>query len=174
MSAFDELVTRYRQRAFAMIYQIVRNEQDAWDLAQDGFVRAWKSIGRFKSEANVFTWLHRIMTNVAIDWLRSKKNHPEQEFDETIDSDPQVGTPASDAPGPRRELERAELRIRIDAALERLSPEHRAVITLKEIEGLQYHEIAGVMDCSIGTVMSRLFHARRKLQRMLADLHGQS
>src|SRR3954467_7053670 len=82
--AFNELVTRYRQRAFAMIYNMVRNEQDAWDLAQDGFLKAWKSIGRFRGQSSFYTWLYRILMNVSIDWLRKKHVEGGTEFDDTL------------------------------------------------------------------------------------------
>ena len=82
--AFNELITRHRQRCFAMIFHMVRNEEDAWDLAQDGFVRAWKSIANFRGQSAFYTWLHRIMTNAALDWLRKKQIQGGQEFDDTI------------------------------------------------------------------------------------------
>src|SRR5215204_3382071 len=83
-TAFNELVTRYRQRAFAMIYNMVRNDQDAWDLAQDGFLKAWKSIGRFRGQSSFYTWLYRILMNVTIDWLRRKQVASGTEFDDAI------------------------------------------------------------------------------------------
>jgi RNA polymerase sigma-70 factor (ECF subfamily) len=81
-AAFDELVTRYRTRAFSMIYNMVRNEQDAWDLAQDGFLKAWKSIDRFRGQSSFYTWLYRILMNVSIDWLRKKHVEGGAEFDD--------------------------------------------------------------------------------------------
>src|SRR6188768_4532733 len=83
-TAYNELVTRYRQRAFAMIFNMVRNEQDAWDLTQDGFVKAWKSIARFRGQSSFFTWLYRILTNITIDWLRRKQIEGGTELDDTI------------------------------------------------------------------------------------------
>ncbi len=174
--AFDELVTQYRQRCFAMIYQMVRNEDDAWDLAQEGFVRAWRSLANFRGQASFFTWLYRIMTNVALDWLRRKRIEGGQEFDDTIGLDgiaPGAVTAPQNIMQPAERLADREIRARIDAAIARLSDEHRTVIVLREIEGLEYHEIADTLGCSIGTVMSRLFYARRKLQTMLQDVHDQ-
>lgn len=173
-SAFDELVTRYRTKIFAMIYNMVRNEEDAWDLAQDGFFKAWKSIGRFKGQSSFYTWLYRIVMNVTIDWLRKKRVHTDREFDDEVglrEIEPgSVTTPGAD-PLPHQKLHHDEIRRRIDEAVAKLSPDHRAVILLKEVDGLQYQEIAEVMDCSIGTVMSRLFYARKKLQGMLKDVY---
>jgi RNA polymerase sigma-70 factor (ECF subfamily) len=172
--AFDELVTKYRSRVFAMIYHLVHNEQDAWDLAQDGFVKAWKSLDRFRFQSSFYTWLYRIMTNVAIDWLRKKQIQADQEFDDSIalqDLEPGSDLAPKNAPAPLDRLAGKEIRQRIDAAIAKLSPEHRAVILLKEVEDLQYHEIAESVGCSIGTVMSRLFYARKKLQVMLKDVY---
>jgi len=172
--AFNELVTRYRTRAYAMIYNMVRNEQDAWDLAQDGFLKAWKSIGRFRGQSSFFTWLYRILMNVTIDWVRKRQIEGGTEFDDS-QALQQVEPGAHTAPRgelqPAARLSDKEIRERIDASIERLSPEHRTVIVLREIEGLEYQEIADVMDCSIGTVMSRLFYARKKLQNMLKDVY---
>jgi RNA polymerase sigma-70 factor (ECF subfamily) len=175
-AAFNELITRHRQCCFAMIFQMVRNEEDAWDLAQDGFVRAWRSLSNFRGQSSFFTWLYRIMTNVSLDWLRKKRIEGGQEFDDTVGlRRVEPGAPTA----PKREIEPAErlvdaeIRKRIDAAITRLSDEHRAVIVMRELDGMEYQEIADAIGCSIGTVMSRLFYARRKLQDMLRDIYEQ-
>jgi len=173
-NAFGELVTRYRTKVYGMIYNMVRNEQDAWDLAQDGFLKAWKSIDRFRGQSSFYTWLYRIMTNVTIDWLRKKQIEGVTEFDETIaltSVEPGAATAPRAEPSPSRRLERVEIRQRIDAAIAKLTPEHRAVLVMKEIDGLQYQEIADSLGCSIGTVMSRLFYARKKMQTLLKDIY---
>ncbi len=172
--AYNELVTRYRQRAFAMIYHMVRNEQDAWDLTQDGFLKAWKSIGRFRGQASFFTWLYRILMNVTIDWMRRKQIEGGTEFDDAVglsNIEPAAVTAPRPLLQPVAQLSDKEIRARIDEAIRRLSPEHRTVITLREIDGLEYQEIAEAMECSIGTVMSRLFYARKKLQGLLKDVY---
>src|SRR6202035_4946012 len=173
--AFDELVTRYRTRIFAMIYNMVHNEQDAWDLAQDSFVKAWKSIKRFRGRSSFYTWIYRIVMNVTIDWLRKKQvKGAGVEFDDAIqlrEVNPASKTLPKADPLPFERMERSEVRARIDNAIAQLSPDHRAVILMKEIEGMQYHEIAESLDCSIGTVMSRLFYARKKLQSLLKDVY---
>ena len=173
--AFDQLVTRYRTRVFAMIYNMVHNEQDAWDLAQDSFLKAWKSIKRFQGKSSFYTWIYRIVMNVTIDWLRKKQvKGTGAEFDDAIqlkEIDPASRTvPRADAL-PHERMEQNEIRARIDAAIAQLSPEHRAVILMKETEDMQYHEIAEALGCSIGTVMSRLFYARKKLQNLLRDVY---
>jgi len=173
--AFDELVTRYRTRIFAMIYNMVHNEQDAWDLAQDSFVKAWKSINRFRGRSSFYTWIYRIVMNVTIDWLRKKQvKGAGVEFDDAIqlrEVNPASKTLPKADPLPYERMERTEVRARIDNAITQLSPEHRAVILMKETEGMQYHEIAEALGCSIGTVMSRLFYARKKLQNLLKDVY---
>ena len=173
--AFDQLVTRYRTRVFAMIYNMVHNEQDAWDLAQDSFVKAWKSIGRFRGRSSFYTWIYRIVMNVTIDWLRKKQvKGAGAEFNDAIqlrEIEPASRTVPKADPLPHERMEQSEIRARIDNAIAQISPEHRAVILMKEIEEMQYHEIAEALGCSIGTVMSRLFYARKKLQNLLKDVY---
>ena len=173
--AFDELVIRYRTRVFSMIYNMVHSEQDAWDLAQDSFVKAWKSIGRFRGQSSFYTWIYRIVMNVTIDWLRKKQiKGGGAEFDDTIqltEVDPASKTVPKKEALPHEAMERGEIRRRIEKAIAQLSPEQRAAILMKEIEGMQYHEIAEALGCSIGTVMSRLFYARKKLQNLLRDVY---
>ncbi len=159
--AFGELVTRYRTKIFNLIYEMVGNENDAWDLAQEGFLKAWRSIHRFQGRSSFYTWLYRITINVAIDSLRRRCHHVEVELDEAI---------PSLLPDPGVSHERAEIREHVYAALAHLTPEHRAVIVLKEIEGLQCQEIADILGLSLGTVMSRLFYARKKLQSILRPI----
>ena len=159
-----------------MIFHMVRNEEDAWDLAQDGFVRAWKSIANFRGQSAFYTWLHRIMTNAALDWLRKKQIQGGQEFDDTIGLrriEPGAVTAPKADMQPAERIADGEVRHSIDAALAKLSPEHRTVIVLREIEGREYQEIADAMETTIGTVMSRLFYARKKLQTLLKETYEQ-
>ena len=147
-----------------MLYGMVRDENDAWDLAQEGFLQAWRSIHRFEGRSSFYTWLYRLTVNLAIESLRRKGRREEVELDDAI--------PCS-LPSPRANYQRNEIRQHINAALAQLSPEHRAVIVLKEIEDLQYQEIAEILNLSIGTVMSRLFYGRKKLQSMLRPIYNQ-
>jgi RNA polymerase sigma-70 factor (ECF subfamily) len=173
--AFDELVIRYRTRIFGMVYNMVHNEQDAWDLAQDSFVKAWKSIRRFRGKSSFYTWMYRIVMNVTIDWLRKKQiKGAGTEFDDAVqlkEIDPASRTVPKSEELPYERMERGELRTKIENAIKQLTPEHRAVILMKETEGMQYHEIAESLGCSIGTVMSRLFYARKRLQSLLKDVY---
>jgi RNA polymerase sigma-70 factor (ECF subfamily) len=173
-AAFNELVTRYRQRAFAMIYQMIRHEEDAWDLAQDAFLKAWKSIHHFRGQSQFFTWLYRILMNVTIDWVRRKQVQGEAEFDDSVglqNIEPASVTTPRGERAPADRLSDKEIRARIDAAIQRLTPDHREVIILREIEGLDYQEIADRVGIPLGSVMSRLFYARKKLQTMLRDVY---
>jgi RNA polymerase sigma-70 factor (ECF subfamily) len=162
--AFGELVTKYRAKIYAMLYGMVRNENDAWDIAQEGFLQAWRSIHKFEGRSSFYTWLYRLTVNLAIDSLRRKGCRVEVELDDAI--------PCS-LPNPCTNYRRTEISEHISAALAQLSPEHRAVIVLKEIEDLQYQEIADILNISIGTVMSRLFYGRRKLQSILRPIFNQ-
>jgi RNA polymerase sigma-70 factor (ECF subfamily) len=154
---------------------MVHNEQDAWDLAQDSFLKAWKSIGRFRGKSSFYTWLYRIVMNVTIDWVRKKQiKGTGAEFDDAIqlrEIDPASKTVPKPDALPSENMERGEIRAQIDRAIAQLSPEHRAVILMKEIEDMQYNEIAEALGCSMGTVMSRLFYARKKLQTLLKDVY---
>jgi RNA polymerase sigma-70 factor (ECF subfamily) len=157
-----------------MIYNMVHSEQDAWDLAQESFLKAWKSIGRFRGQSSFYTWIYRIVMNVTIDWLRKKQIKGGAEFDDAIqltEIDPASKTVPKPEALPHQAMERDEIRGRIEKAIAQLSPEHRAVILMKEIDEMQYHEIAETLGCSIGTVMSRLFYARKKLQGLLRDVY---
>jgi RNA polymerase sigma-70 factor, ECF subfamily len=159
--AFGALVIKYQTRLFTMICCMLGDENDAWDLAQEGFLKAWRSIQRFESRSSFYTWLHRISLNLALDFLRRRGRRSEVELDDTL---------PSFLPSPRANYERAEIREGINAALAQLSPEHRAIIVLRELEEMTYLEIAEVLDLSQGTVMSRLFYARKRLQFLLLHL----
>jgi RNA polymerase sigma-70 factor, ECF subfamily len=161
--AFGELVTKYRSKIFAMICGMVRNEHDAWDLSQEGFFKAWQSLHLFQGRSSFYTWLYSITANVTLSSLRRKGRRMEVELDDTI---------PSSLPSPGANYQRTEMREQVNAALAKLSPEHRAVVVLKDLEDLQYQEIAEVLNLSIGTVMSRLFYARKKLQFMLRHIYS--
>jgi len=157
-----------------MVYNMVRNEQDAWELSQDGFLKAWKSIARFRGQSSFYTWFYRILMNVTIDWLRRKHVQGGNEFDDSIglrDIEPSATTAPRAELQPAARLSDKEIRTRIDAAIDKLSADHRTAIVLREFDGLEYQEIADAMGCSIGTVMSRLFYARKKLQNLLQDVY---
>jgi len=171
-SAFGDLITLHRGKIHMHIFYMVRNEEDALDLTQDTFIRAWRSLARFDGRASFSSWLFRIATNAAIDLCRKRKSRPQTEVElGPMKIDAASRTTPSPAEVPGAGLDRAEIKRRIEGAFAQLSPEHRAVVVLKEVEDCSYEEIARRLGCSPGTVMSRLFYARKKLQTLLADLH---
>lgn len=170
--AFDELVTMHREKIYMHAYQIVRNEDDAMDIAQDTFIRAWRSLAKFDGKASFTSWLYRIATNAAIDVCRKRQSRPQVELESVpMKVDAASHTTPSQPAAPGEGMDRAEIKRRVEAAFALLSPEHRAVVVLKELDDLSYEEIAKRVGCSLGTVMSRLFYARKKLQPLLQDLH---
>jgi RNA polymerase sigma-70 factor, ECF subfamily len=162
--AFGKLVTNYRDKILARLRGMVRNEDDARDLAQEGFLKAWHSIRQFQGRSSFYTWLYSITVNLAIKSLRRRGRFLEVELDHSI---------PSSLPGPRTNYQRTEFREHLNEALAKLSPEHRAVVVLKEIEDLQYDEIADILKISVGTVMSRLFYGRKRLQSILRPIYNQ-
>ncbi len=171
-SAFDKLVTEHRGKVYAMIVNMVKNDADAWDLTQDSFIKAWKALPKFENRSKFSTWLFRISHNVVYDWARKKKIQSEGELDDNLfsaaDIDPNAKTVPSQPSSPDREMEKAELRVEIEMALAKLSEKHREVILLREVQGMDYKEISEIIGASVGTVMSRLFNARKKLQTLLS------
>ncbi|HOC54617.1 MAG TPA: sigma-70 family RNA polymerase sigma factor [Verrucomicrobiota bacterium] len=171
MAAFEELVARHRDKIYARAYSMMRNEQEALDLSQEAWVKGWQRLRQFQGDSSFGTWLTRIVINLCLDELRRQKR---QRVESIEALDEESGGVERQMPvvtaNPTAGLERAELRQRIDRALGQLSHEHRTVLVLNEFEDMEYKEIARTMGCSIGTVMSRLFYARRKLAALLADL----
>lgn len=171
--AYETLVVRYRGRIYALILNMTGNDADAWDLSQDVFLKAWKALPRFEARSQFFTWLYRIAHNVTYDWLRKRRIGPGTEFDDALGQTPAAGavTVPQGSTAPDDRLRNKEVGARIAGALKELSPEHRAVLLLKEVDGLSYQEIADAVGCTLGTVMSRLFYARKRLQTLLRDLY---
>jgi RNA polymerase sigma-70 factor (ECF subfamily) len=173
MRSFNELVMRHRHRIFAMIRQMTDHEADAWDLTQDVFVKAWQALAGFEAKAQFSTWLYRIAHNAVYDWNRKRKHEWAGELRDEILEKEQIDPAAMAIPqvsvSPDDKMASDELRVKIETALSKISPEHREVVVLKDVQGLSYKEIASVLGCTIGTVMSRLFYARQKLQTLLKD-----
>lgn len=171
MAAFEELVARHRDKIYARAYTMMRNEEEAIDLSQEAWVKAWQRLVQFQGDSSFATWMTRIVINLCLDQIRKNKRQRAESIDQL---DEELGGVERQmpvvTPNPTEGLERSELRERIDAALEKLSYEHRTVLVLHEFEDLEYKEIAKRMKCSIGTVMSRLFYARRKMAVLLAGL----
>jgi RNA polymerase sigma-70 factor (ECF subfamily) len=170
-AAFRELVKRHQRRAYAVALGMVHDPDDARDICQEAFLKVHKNLGTFEGDAQFFTWLYRIVANLCIDLLR-KRRGMKVEFDDALaNSEPDEAgiSPQRTGFDPARALADKELRAQIMAALDKLSPAHRSVLVMREVEGLSYQEMADMMKCSIGTIMSRLFHARKKMQTMLLE-----
>ena len=170
VAAFEPLVEKYRQRVWRLAFQVLRDREEAWDCAQDAFVRAFQSLGSFRGQSAFYTWLFRIAMNVATDRLRSRGAQARAFGTQAIPAEEWERT----APDPEARPDQAaigvERRERISQALDTLPPNARAIIMLSDVEGLSYREIATVLNCPIGTVMSRLHNARKRLRTALGPM----
>lgn len=170
VAAFDQLILKYRERLFGVIYNMTSNREDASDLTQDAFIKAFQSINRFQGQSSFFTWLYRIGINSTLTHLR--KNRLRTFFSlEKVDEDDrqsaEVIEALTDKSGAERDVFVHELQEKLNEAMQKLSIKHRTVVTLFEIDGLSHQEIAEVMNCSVGTVRSRLHYAKQLLQAEL-------
>ncbi|MFT5992348.1 MAG: RNA polymerase sigma-70 factor (ECF subfamily) [Flavobacteriales bacterium] len=175
--AFAVLMDRYQRKVFGLCYGMVRNHDDAMDMVQETFVKVYKNLERFEGNSSFYTWTYRIASNVCIDFLRKQKRRRALDYDDGIGRDENVDDPGNLLPSklginPARVHARKELLGRIEDAMATLSPIHRQIVVLREVEGLSYQEIADTTEVSIGTVMSRLHHARKNLQNALRDYVG--
>jgi RNA polymerase sigma-70 factor, ECF subfamily len=173
--AFRKLFERYHRRAYAVAYGVVKNKEDALDVVQDGFVKVHKHIGNFQGTSSFYTWLYRIIMNLAIDHVRRRRHARGLEYDDRVGRDGEnIAGESALVPrildaNPAKTVVRKELLERIQGALDELPEYHRAVILLREVEGLSYEEMAQILGVPKGTIMSRLFHARKKMQAVLSD-----
>lgn len=178
-AAYRELVEQYQHRVYAIALSILGNPEDARDISQEAFLKAYRNLGSFRGQSSFYTWLYRIVFNLSVDLSRRRYRHREVSVGDSLgyermsaDESAPLGHStnlATDLPGPEEVLDRSELGVGIKEAMDSLSPEHRAVVILREVDGLSYAEISDVVGCSKGTVMSRLYHARKRLQRSLAE-----
>jgi RNA polymerase sigma-70 factor (ECF subfamily) len=169
-AAFRGLVEKYQRRAYAVALGVLHNPDDAKDVCQEAFLKAYSNLASFDGSAQFFTWLYRIVMNLAIDVLRKQRGERIELDESSMPAEPDEGGVAPRRLGfdPHRALTDKELRAQLLAALAELHPMHREVLVLREVEGLSYQQMAETIGVSIGTVMSRLFHARRKMQKILA------
>jgi RNA polymerase sigma-70 factor (ECF subfamily) len=170
VAAFDRLISKYRERVYAIIYNMTSNREDAADLTQDAFIKAFQSIHRFGGQSSFFTWLYRIAVNSTLSHLRKTRLRSFFSL-ERIDSDEPVSkeiiAALTDKTGVDSDTYVRELQEKLNDAMQKLSIKHRTVVTLFEIDGLSHQEIAEVMNCSVGTVRSRLHYAKQLLQSEL-------
>jgi RNA polymerase sigma factor, sigma-70 family len=169
VAAFDRLVLKYRERVYGVIYHMVANREDAADLAQDVFIKAFQSIHRFQGQSSFFTWLYRITVNSTLTHLRKARLRSFFSFEKIHEEDKsaEVLAQLTDKTGADRELFVKELQEKLNEAMLKLSIKHRTVVTLFEIDGLSHEEVAEIMECSVGTVRSRLHYAKQLLQAEL-------
>jgi RNA polymerase sigma-70 factor (ECF subfamily) len=171
LGAYDELVRRYQERIYATVYHMTSNHEDANDLAQEAFIKAFQALKSFKGGSSFYTWVYRIAVNKTINFLKQRRNKSQislNDLDFNAEHDPDLVALISEKT-PRREINLNELQERLNAAMQKLSEPHRLVVTLHDVQGLSHEEIAEIMDCNIGTVRSRLFYARQQLQAYLSD-----
>lgn len=171
LQAYDELVKRYQERIYATLYHMTGNHEDANDLAQEAFIKAFSALKSFKGGSSFYTWLYRIAVNKTINFLKQRKNKYHlslNDMDFNAEHDPDLMALISDKT-PNRDIALTELQKKLNEALLKLSEPHRMVVVLHDVQGMSHDEIAEIMDCNIGTVRSRLFYARQQLQGFLAD-----
>jgi RNA polymerase sigma factor (sigma-70 family) len=171
LAAYDDLVKRYQERIYATVYHMTSNHEDANDLAQDSFIKAFQALKSFKGGSSFYTWLYRIAVNKTINFLKQRKNRMHMslnDLDFNTENNPDLVALISDKT-PRRDAGLKELQEKLNAAMLKLSEPHRLVVVLHDVQGMSHEEVAQMMDCNIGTVRSRLFYARQQLQSLLTD-----
>ena len=170
-AAYDELVRRHQERVYATVYHMTANHEDANDMTQEAFIKAYRALKTFKGDSSFYTWVYRIAVNKTINFLKQRKNRVQMslnDMDFNAEHDPALVALISHNT-PRRDLSLAELQEKLNVAMQKLSEDHRMAVILHDIQGLSHEEIGAIMDCNVGTVRSRLFYARQQLQAYLAD-----
>ena len=172
LSAFDSLMVRYRQRLYAVIYNMTMNADDAADLTQESFVKAFRSLSKFREKSSFYTWLYRIGVNLTLSFLKKRKIRQFFSFDQASDdggmSKDLEAVSSTSSTSVKKALNN-ELHEKLNEALSKLSDKHRTIVVLFEIDGLGHKEIAKIMNCTVGTVRSRLFYAKQQLQSYLSE-----
>jgi len=173
-AAFRALVTKYQRKVYQLAVSMLKDPDEAMDIVQETFVRVHRYLPSFKGDSSFFTWTYRIAANLCLDVSRKKGRGERVEIDEAdADIEAHMDPPSAAFAGPERGALNEELKEKIDEALAGLSENHRAILLLRELDGLSYEELAKVLGIRKGTVMSRLFHARLKMQRKLREYLGE-
>ena len=171
LPAYDELIQRYQERIYATVYHMTANHEDANDLAQETFIKAFKALHSFKGDSSFYTWIYRIAVNRTINFLKQRRNRTHMslnDVDFNMEHDPDMLALVSHNT-PHRAAKLSELSASLNAALLKLSEVHRMVVVLHDVQGVPHEEIGKLMNCNVGTVRSRLFYARQQLQALLSD-----
>jgi len=172
LAAYDELIQRHQQRIYGLCYHLTSNHEDANDLAQESFIKGWKALGSFKGDSSFYTWIYRVAYNSCLNHLKTRRNRTPHlslnDLDTQVEHDPDLVALISNRT-PRRDVDLGELQKRLNESLLKLSEEHRTVVVLHDVQGLQHDEIAKIVGCNPGTVRSRLFYARQQLQAWLSE-----
>lgn len=176
--AFKELVDSYQRKVYGICIGMLKNPDDSMDVTQEVFIKVYRNLESFNRESSFYTWLYRITVNKCIDFIRKRKRKREVDYDDAIQSARDTSTDGELMPSrlglnPDRVYARKELREKMLEALETLGEKHRTILILREVEGLSYEEIAEVLQISKGTVMSRLYHARRYFQDAVKEYVGE-
>ena len=172
-AAFDRLVGKYSPRLYGRVYHMTSNHEDTNDLLQDIFAKAYRSITSFRGRSSFYTWMHTIAVNMSINFLKKRGRHFQMslaDVDAGIEHDKDfIEKTASLSASPSRQVSLQELQVRLNEAMQKLSPEHRAVVTMFDIQDMAHRDIAQIMGVSEGTVRSRLFYAHKQLQNYLDE-----
>ena len=171
MAAYDELIRRNQRKIYQLVYHMTSNREDAEDLTQDVFVKAYKVLHHFKGESSFYTWVYRIAVNQAINYLKKRNRRSAlslDNLDQAVERDPDYVELRS-RESTFRDVSLSELQKKLNEALQTLSEKHRTVAVLHDIQGIPKEEIGKMIGCSEGTVKSRLFYARRELQKQLSE-----
>jgi RNA polymerase sigma factor (sigma-70 family) len=170
--AFDQLVRKYTPKIYGLVYNMTSNREDTADLLQDVFAKAYRSIGRFMGKSSFYTWLYSIAVNMTLNYLKKRGRHTKISMDDVdsgIQNDPDFIKVTTGSSNPLRDVNLHELQKRLNESMQKLSHDHRTVVTLYDIQGLQHAEISKMLGVSEGTVRSRLFYAHRQLQNYLEE-----
>lgn len=167
--AFEHLVHRYEGKIYSVAYRFMGSHADAGDLAQDTFIRMYQALPGFRGDSSFATWLYRIAANACRDELRKRQRRRSVSMDEMIEASPANIPVAAGEYSPEETVQRHETQLRVQECLNRLSDDHRLILVMREIQGLSYEEIAGMLDCSLGTVKSRISRARNALKERLRE-----
>ena len=169
-AAFDELVRRYVPKLYGMVFSMIGNHEDTDDLLQDVFLRAYRSLAKFRGESAFYTWIYSIAVNMTLNFLKRRKRRMTETIDDPLRPLPREAAEAlTDPSDPVREAGLNELQRRLNEALQRLSDQHRTVVTMFDIQGFPHAEISRILGVSEGTVRSRLHYAHKQLQAWLSD-----